>query len=243
MVLCPEFSFIQFNDTLDDCCCERPLEVKSLLDISFHVDIVSPSGSRVVTISITDISGKIILHNIKFVGYEGWLTFPSTDLSEILADQDCFRFMIEDTIGNADYSNVFIFSCHTDWVLVNYSSKITKYFPFAFGESMKLRLPIEIINRNPKTETEEYTDANGRINNPYKTRRDVYKLNVDYSPVEFHKKIQVMLMHDVFIDGVEINETGDYEINYGESIHVNNRYLYMASTEVSEQEILLMRNY
>lgn len=348
MVLCPEYSFIQFSDTFNDCCCERPLEVAEASELSFYVDYgdkvaitapLVPGGFGIVSgvptfinmllykrtpnsgpdiinleevydyyytgdvlivdtvtqelygvvyldsllniigyeapvgfhenvlltippnakylvgcscykevliekalkndLDLCDISGDTI-HEIGKIS-EGWVT-PDIDLSGYLACEDCFRFKARTGTG-IYYSNVFIYNKKSNNPLIKYSSTSNSFFPFTEGKFNSVRLPIEIVNRNPNTETEEYVDANGRINNPYKTRRDVYKLNVDYSPVDFHKKIQVMLMHDVFIDGIEINETGDYEINYGESIRVNNRYLYMASTEVSEQDILMMRNY
>lgn len=239
MVLCPEYSFVQFDDILDDCCCERPLEVAEASDLSFYV------LGNITRFCLCNISGDIIT---EMDVQNGWIT-PDIDLSEYLACDDCFRFLVvvQDPITPIAtinyYSNIFIYNKKSENPLVKYSSSNNSFFPFTEGKFNSVRLPIEIINRNPNTETEEYVDANGRINNPYKTRRDVYKLNVDYSPVDFHKKIQVMLMHDVFIDSIEINETGDYEINYGESIRVNNKYLYMASTEVSEQDILMMRNY
>jgi len=233
MVSCPEYSFVEFNDDLDDCCCDIPLEVAEASDLSFYA-----SSDNITKLCLCNVSGDIILEmDIQ----NGWI-IPNIDLSEYLACDDCFRFLIIDNNVNY-YSNIFQYNIKSDNPLVKYSSPNTSFFPFTEGKFNSIRLPIEMINRNPKTETEEYVDANGRIHNPYKLRRDVYDLNVDYSPVDFHKKIQVMFMHDVIIDDIDVNETGDYQINYDESIFENGTYLYRASTEASEQKILLMRNY
>lgn len=233
MISCPKYSFVQFNDNLEDCCCDIPLEVAEGSDISFYI-----SSDAAIQMYLCNISGDIITQIENIVS--GWI-LPNIDLSEFLACKDCFRFMIiENNIKY--YSNIFIYD-DTSHLLVSYNSTNSSFFPFSEGSFNSLRLPIELLNKNPKTETEEYIDANGWIHNPFKLRRDVYDLNVNYSPVDFHKKIQVMLMHDVVIDDIHVNETGDYQIDYEESIFENGTYLYRASTEVSEQDILLMRNY
>ncbi len=234
MIIAPKYSFVQFNDNLNDCCCNIPLEVAESSDISFYI-----SSDATIKLYLCNISGDIITEIENTVS---WWINPTIDLSEYLACKDCFRFLIiENNISY--YSNIFIYDIDTKHTLVNYNSTNISFFPFSEGSFNSLRLPIELLNRNPKTETEEYIDANGWIHNPFKLRRDVYDLNVNYSPVDFHKKIQVMLMHDVIIDDTPVNETGDYQIDYDESIFDNGTYLYRASTEVSEQDILLMRNY
>lgn len=349
MITCPEYSFIQFNDNLDDCCCTIPLEVAESSDLSFYLDI--PVTYQELDISLEDgaiiygfgkdtfvdaegykrtstlqpgiivydkskqyyYSGNIAQNYPKpifAVGYydgsmghlgnypirsygayqrlklnipdsciyivacsyksnpvievspnppvyicnlsgevlglygslvDGWLV-ADVILSDILACYDCFRLMIIDN-NVKYYSNVFQYNSHTSHPLVQFRSRNEAFFKYSENNFWSCRLPIELLSRNPKTETEEYIDANGWIHNPYKLRRDIYDLNVNYSPVGFHKKIQVMLMHNVTIDDIPVNETGDYQVDYEESVFENGTSLYRASTEVSEQDILLMRNY
>lgn len=344
MVVSPQYSFIQFSDTLDQCKCDSVLEVAELSELSFYieiglVDIVTktipgaidstanpidsatvynrtpigtddmikinlssslyysgkieseayrgvsyynsskqgiavdcgkiqtynkfkltiPDGASYIAscsfddlpalyelstdnkLFLCNISGDII-DEIQNIGSGGWIN-PQKNLSEYLACNDCFRLMII-TINGKYYSNIFQYNPDTIYPLVRYRSNISQYFPYGKDIWNSLRLPVLILNRNPKTDKEEYIDANGRIRNPFKQRRHQYDLDVDYNTVEFHEKLEVLLMHnEIYIEDIELNETGDYEINYDEVIVENNIKLYKASSEMSTQDILLMRNY
>ena len=234
MVTSPKYSFIQFGDILDDCQCDVQLEVAGASEVSFYI-----SAGNNIEMFICSISGDIIAQTKKIS--KGWIT-PDIDLSEYLACKDCFRFMIIEN-GVKYYSNVLIYDNKSSCPLVLYRSAANTFFPFREDTFNAVRLPIELVNKNPETETEEYVDANGWIHNTFKLRRDVYDLNINYCPIDFHKKIQVMLMHDVFIGDVFFSETGDYQIDYEEVLQEGKVNLYKASTKVSEQDILLMRNY
>lgn len=249
MVTNPKYSFIEFNSELDDCGCSHLIEVADASDLCFPVQVTAEDNvapPNRATVYICNISGDQIVEVTEYVNwltqFDQWISLD-INLEEYLACKDCFRIMIQVHRLGKYYSNPIMYNPDTKDPLVSFRSRIKTYFPFEDDLSYSLRLPIELINKNPKTETEEYIDANGVIHNPYKLRRDVYDLNVNYSSVEFHKKIQVMLMHDVTMDDIQVNETGDYQIDYEESIFDNGTYLYRASTEVSEQDILLMRNY
>lgn len=249
MLTTPQYSFIQFDKELIECNCSPILEVSELSDISFYAYFESnyhQLGNTLI-LNLCNISGDIITEITRIEHatnlYLAYFNFPDFDISKYLACGDCFRIMETNKDGTKCYSNIFSYDNESKGLLVSYYSEVRTYFPFYDGYRLYVRLPIEMANKNPKTETEEYIDANGHIHNPFKLRRDVYDLNINYSPVDFHKKIQVMLMHDVVIDDIQVNETGDYQIDYEESIHEGDSTLYKASTKVSEQEILLMRNY
>ncbi|MDR2003942.1 MAG: hypothetical protein LBQ74_12995 [Prevotella sp.] len=234
MILRPPYSFIQFSDELHGCRCAVRLEVAAANDLSFFV-----FSDHTMQLYLCDMSGDVIT---KIGDYpSGWI-IPDINLSAYLACKDCFRLMIVDN-DTMYYSDILIYDEKTDHPLVVYRSKNTSFFPFVADTYCSVRLPIDLINENPSTDSEEYTDANGRIHNPYKMRRQQYDMRVNYCPVDFHKKIEVMLMHDVTIDDKEIIETGDYEIDYDNELEEGDSKYYKASTEVSAQDVLMMRNY
>lgn len=248
MLKAPKYSFIQFDKEIVECDCSTILEVSELSDISFYAYFQSDyhEPGNVLTLYLCDISGNIITEIYHFSASNlglAYFNFPDFDLSKHLACGDCFRIMETNKDSTKCFSNVLLYDNKTRGLLVSYYSNVNTYFPFFDDLRLYIRLPVELVNKNPKTEIEEYIDANGFIHNPFKLRRDVYDMNVNYCPVDFHKKIQVMLMHEVIIDDISVNETGDYKIDYEELMHQGDITIYKASTEISEQDILLIRNY
>lgn len=218
-----------------------PDEAEYLAACSYGSDPVIETASEVdMDMYLCDITGHIIT-SIGIVD-RGWIT-PDVELSDYIACGDCFRLMIIEA-GIKYYSNPFKYNPSTNHPLIKFRSKNETYFPYDENHYMTVRLPIILLNKSPKTDSEEYIDANGRIRNPFKQRRFQYELNIDFMPDDFHDKMMVMLMQEeIFIDDIEVNETGDYEINYEDELKEKKRKLHKASTEVSTQDILLMRNY
>lgn len=239
----PEYSFIQFNKEIDCCDCEMVLEVAKSSDISFYI-----FTSHGFNAYLVDVSGNVIseLRSLSVYGALNGANITindNTELSENLACGECFRIKLDNGF-DIFYSNVFIYNPDTNHSLVMFVSENKTYFPFQDGRWMSLRLPVRLANRNPSTEKEEYIDSNGRIWNPYKQRRNKYDLETDYSTDDFHKKLEVILLHDnIMIDDLEINETGDYQINYEDELVENRIKLYKATSEISTQEVTRMRNY
>lgn len=97
MITAPEYSFVQFYDSLNDCCCTVPLEVAEASDLSFYA-----SSDNITRFCLCDVSGYILTEmDIQ----NGWIS-PNIDLSQYLACDDCFRFLIIDNNVNY-YSNIF----------------------------------------------------------------------------------------------------------------------------------------
>lgn len=238
MIALSEYSFIQFSADTDNCCCDQILEVEDLSKLIFYIGLGSYKSH------ITTIYGDIIGSTNQFITSD-WSYVFLQELStyDLLACKDCFRIAIEETDGTMNYSNILLYNQDTDCSFVQFRSKNETYFKYSDDYYWSVWLPLEMVNRNPNTDAEEYVDANGWIHNPYKMRRGIYDLNVDYCPVDLHKKIEVMLMHDLIIDDIEVNETGEYQVDYEEFIYEFKRNLYKASTEVSEQEVQMLRNY
>ena len=237
MIHTDTYSFIQFRTKAENCNCDLMPEVQELSELSFYV-----YSNANYNLYLCDVSGFILAEITRFD--RGW--FNSTfDLSTHLASQDCFRLMIKE--NNIEYfSNVFVYNCKSKHPLVEYrSDEKNDFFPFAHGKGNSLRLPVDLSKRSTRTEKEEYIDANGRINNPVIKRRDVYDLKTDYLPDDIHAKIEIMLMQEkIFIDDIEVVETGDYSIEYDDEIETDNGILlHRASTKVSSQNVAMMRNY
>jgi len=218
---------------------EIPKDAVFLVSCSYQTDPVIEISSK-AALFLCDISGQVIA-SIGGIS-RGWTTL-NVELSDYIACGDCFRLLVIES-DVSYYSNTFLYNPTTNHSFLTFRSDNTSFFPFEPDKWMSLRLPIRLINRNSVTEKEEYIDANGHIWNPIKQRRDKYDLETDYSTDDFHKKLEIILLHEeILIDDMEINETGDYQINYEDELSENEIKLHKASSEISTHEVTRMRNY
>ena len=233
MITSPQFSFIQLSSEIP-CCCEVPLIVSNINDLMFYINadetfrigFASMAGDQ---LALTEIAANLGWYNLEF------------DPSLYFACGDCFRILIK-TATETYLSNVLMYDNDPiKSMLVQYKSTDETYFPFGANEA-RVRLPMILSNPNPITEKEDYTDANGVINNPFKTRRQKYELIIDYLPLDFHKKLQVALMHKLTINGMSVIESGDYKIDWDNMDSSSGNELVMAKTEISEQDIVILKN-
>lgn len=234
MITSPLFSFIQFSSDAP-CCCEYPIVVSGINDLRFYIDadevfqigLATMEGSEII---LTETPANLGWYNLMF------------DPADYFACGDCFKIMVK-TETETYLSNILTYDNDPlKSLLVQYKSTDETYFPFE-AEENRVRLPMILSSPNPVTEKEDYTDANGVINNPFKARRQKYELIIDHLPLDMHKKIQVALMHKVIIDGISMIETGDYKIDWDNMDSSSGNELMMAKTEVSEQEIVKLKNY
>ena len=233
MITTKQFSFIQFTG-ITPCCCDVPLVVSGINDVNYYIEADEP-----FKIGLSSQSGDtVILAAID--SNQGWFNLGFNP-ADYFACGDCFRILLK-TVNETYLSNVLIYDNDPDKsLLVQYSSTNGAMFPFGASEA-RVRLPMILSSPSAVTEKEDYTDANGVINNPYKSRRQKYELIIDYLPLDFHKKLQVALMHKITIDGISVIETGDYKIDWDNMDSSSGVELVMAKTEVSEQEIVMLKN-
>lgn len=233
MITTKQFSFIQFaSDNL--CCCDVPLVVSNMNDLNYYIE-----ADESFQIGLSNLSGGQLALSVN-QSNTGWFNLGFNP-ADYFACGDCFRILIK-TITKLYWSNLLIYDATPKKsLLVQYRSADETYFPFGENEN-RVRLPMILSSPNPVTEKEDYIDANGIINNPFKTRRQKYELIIDHIPIEMHKKIQVMLMHRLWVDGTRMIETGDYKIDWDNVDASSGIDLIMAKTEISEQEIVSLRN-
>ena len=232
MITTKQFSFIQFSSDVE--CCELPLVVSGINDINYYIE-----ADEAFKIGLASLAGDQ-LELSPANSAQGWHNL-AFDPALYFACGDCFRILIK-TASETYLSNILMYDNDpVKSLLVQYSSRNETIFPFGANEA-RVRLPIILSSPNPVTEKEDYTDANGIINNPFKTRRQKYELIIDYLPLDFHKKIQVALMHKITIDGISVVETGDYKIDWDNMDSSSGTELIMAKTDVSEQLIVVLKN-
>ena len=232
MITTKQFSFIQFSSDVE--CCEVPLVVSEINDINYYIE-----ANEVFQIGLASIAGdQLAISSANSA--KGWFNL-GFDPSLYFACGDCFRILIK-TATETFLSNVLMYDNDpVKSLLVQYKSTDETYFPFGANEA-RVRLPMILSSPNPITEKEDYADANGVINNPFKTRRQKYELIIDYLPLDFHKKLQVALMHKLTIDGLSVIESGDYKIDWDNMDSSSGNELVMAKTEISEQDIVILKN-
>lgn len=233
MITTKQFSFIQFTG-ITPCCCDIPLIVAGISDINYYIE-----ADESFKIGLCSQSGDLIVLS-EIDSNQGWFNLGFNP-ADYFACGDCFRILLK-TANESYLSNTLMYDNDPyKSLLVQYSSINNALFPFGQSEA-RVRLPMILSSPNPVTEKEDYTDANGVINNPFKSRRQKYELIIDYLPLDFHRKIQVALMHKVTIDGIALNETGDYKIDWDNTDSSSGIEQAMAKTEVSEQEIVMLKN-
>lgn len=223
---------MQLCESAQTCNCAI-LPVQQSSDIAFYL-----SGS-VKKIRVYDSTQKAI-HEEDFIKQHEWVRL-SVDLSKILACGDCFCFgFVENGSNDVYYSGLYLYDALSkNTALIEYWSASTDNFPFTDDKTKRnsVRLPIIVQSPQPVSESESYTDGNGRINFPFKTKRQKYNGTTDAMSEEQHIKFQIALMHDVLlIDGVEMSETGDYKIDWDTKDEANNTAT--ATFEVQEQNVI-----
>jgi|SRR5665647_220053 len=232
MITTKQFSFIQFSSDVE--CCETPLVVSGINDINYYIE-----ADVSFQFGLASMAGdQLALSPANSV--QGWFNL-GFDPSLYFACGDCFRILIK-TVTETYLSNVLMYDNDPiKSLMIQYKSTDETYFPFGANEA-RVRLPMILSSPNPITEKEDYTDANGVINNPFKSRRQKYELIVDYLPLDFHKKLQVALVHKLTIDGLSVIESGDYKIDWDNMDSSSGNELIMAKTEISEQDIVILKN-
>ena len=233
MITTRPFSFIQFDQS-SQCLCDVPLIVSDIDDIKYYIE-----SDEQFKIGFASMSGDVIVLSDDDKS-QGWFNLVHNP-ELYFACGDCFRIILKNA-ENTLLSNLLRYDNDPDHtILLEYKSKDSSYFSFG-NNSNRVRLPMILSNQNPITEKEDYTDANGVINNPFKTRRQKYDLIIDFLPADFHKKLELALMHDITLDGISMIETGDYKIDWENVDQSTGIDLIMAKTEISEQEILTIKN-
>lgn len=232
MITTPQYSFMQLCESAQTCNCAI-LPIQQSSDISFYLSGVAKK------IRVYDLTMKAI-HEESFDKQHEWVRL-STDLSKILACGDCFCFgFVENGSDTIYYSGLFQYDAFSEnTALVEYWSASSNNFPYTADQTKRnsVRLPVIIQSPQPVSESETYTDGNGRINFPFKTKRQKYSGTTDFLSADQHVKFQIALMHDLLlIDGVEMSETGDYKIDWEGKNEEDNTAT--ATFEVQEQYVI-----
>jgi hypothetical protein len=235
MITTPQHSFIQLCETPQACACAM-LPVQQSGDIAFYL-----SGST-KEIRVYD-STMMSIHSESFIKSHEWVRL-SVDLSKILASGDCFCLgFVEEESEEVYYSNLFVYDAlSVNTSLVEYWGASTDNFPFEDDKAKlnSIRLPIIVKSPQPVSESESYIDGNGRINFPFKTKRQKYSGTTDFMTFDQHSKFQLALMHGLLrINGFEMSETGDYKIDWDGKNEEDNTAT--ATFEVQEQYIIKQR--
>lgn len=204
-----EFSFIGFNVAADSCGLQLPVNTVSDLRFFIPAEIVEPLGN----ISIISIDNIFI----RFCEYDfdnGFVSLKNTSISDLT----CFYFSFE--YASEYRSNIFRYvSDITETTLIKYLC-YEPQFGFAYNISNsynQVRLPILIKNPQFPQEDKVYIDGNG-VRRLISSKIDKeYELETEYIPQDWHEKLIIALSHDeVYFDGVRLQKSAAYEIDYEE---------------------------
>lgn len=201
-----EFSFYQFSQTIESGSdyCDIALSVCFGSDIAFFVE------EAIVGISYCTMSGDVI-KSATNVG-SGMFVKLTDDLSEILANGDCFRIKV-----NNYFSNIFRYVSGDETSLLEYRCNESQFgFNYnATEEKNKVRLPIRLYNPKYPQDEKVYIKSTGDRKVLYAKIDKEWNLETEYMPELIHEKIIVALSHDlVLIDGEKVTKSDTYEIDW-----------------------------
>ena len=220
-----EFSFIGFDVTDDGCNLQLPINAVS--DLRFFVN------DLLTGINIVDLDGA----TIRACSYDfdsGFVKLKTTSISDLT----CFRFSFV-YAGGSYLSNLFRYvSDITETALVKYLCYEAQFgFDYTITNSYnQVRLPILAKNPNYPQEDKVYVDANGSRRLLFSKVDKEYDLETEYITEDWHEKLVIAIGHDeVYFDGVRLQKSAPYEINYDEfdELPCGTR-LYKASAKLSK---------
>ena len=202
-----EFSFIKFGVADDGCNLQLPINAAT--DLKFFVDDDEFSNVALLT------SAGVFIRNITYLYSNGWITITGGTIN----DQTCFRIGL---LYGSTYtsSNLFRYVADiSETTLVKYLC-YEPQFGFAYDISNsynQVRLPILIKHPQFPQEDKVYIDGNG-VRRLISSKIDKeYELETEYIQQDWHEKLIIALSHDeVYFDGVRLQKSAAYEIDYEE---------------------------
>ncbi len=225
-----QFSFIQFNDTIDEEC-DIALPISLATDLAFFFDDIDTIqyatkdgtvlGSATFTVDASFIFAKLTgsLHGSLLLG-------------------DCFRLKVVDKSASVWYSNLFRLQLADQTTLLKYYCEEPQFdFEYDISNSYnQLRLPIRIYEPQYPQKENVYIDTMGNRTVLFSKVDIEYLLETEYIPKEWHEKIIIALSHDhVLIDGVSMTKTEEYKINWDEYIDTDcNTRLTKGATKLQQ---------
>lgn len=228
-----EYSFIQFGVADDGC--ELQLPINAASDLKFFVDNDALTNVALLT------KESVFVRNITYTKTDNWITITAGTIN----DQACFRIGL---LYGASYtaSNLFRYVATAETTLVKYLCYELQFgFDYTVTNSYnQVRLPILIKNPQFPQDDVVYTDGNG-VSRLISSKIDKeYILETEYMPEDWHEKLVVALAHDeVWFDGVRLQKSAEYEINYDEydELPCGTR-LYKASAKMKKNTTIRNNN-
>jgi len=205
-----EFSFVTFTPTIP-IGCDIAIPINAPSDLAFFYETVKTMvycdklGTELGAASYTADASK------KYVILSG--DFPT--------GIDCFRLKITNILDVVFYSNLFRISELTETSLLKYSCNEAQFgFDYDIADSFnQLRLPIRLYNAQYPQKENVYIDSIGSRHVLYSKIDIEQLLETEYIPQSWHEKLIIALAHDnVWIDGVAMTKSNEYEIEWDEYI-------------------------
>lgn len=207
-----EFSFIKFGVADDGC--ELQLPINAVSDLRFFIPETVDTDA-LIGIDIVDIE-NILIRACEYDFTDGWCMLKNTSISDLT----CFKFNFKYAGQDVIYSNLFRYVADTtETTLVKYLCYEPQFgFDYDISNSYnQIRLPIIIKKPQFPQEDKVYIDGNG-VRRLISSKIDKeYELETEYIPEDWHEKLIIALSHDeVYFDGVRLQKSAAYEIDYEE---------------------------
>lgn len=243
MIESPKFSFITFTPLGEDKdpACSDSLETLSVIsasDLAFQLHLILSVAitSVKLELSIQSHSGVNLFKksfgsclqytNDDSNAYVFFVTLNDVDISEIIPEGECFRFLAEITTNSSTFSarsNLFRFSptCeHTTLIEYRCDESYALGFYYCSNLYNRIRIPARLSKPQPKEESNIYVKHNGQRKVLSASISKEYELDTEWMSEEFHDRLAIALSHDsVLLDGKLLTKSTSYDIGWEEVIH------------------------
>jgi len=240
-----EFSLVTISSSI--LTCVQPLPLNAFSDLLFYVatrEIVSLSycdltSTEIVAGTFTDT--EITEDELQYITLTG--SMPNN-----LKTGNCFVIKLTDAHATEFYTNPFYYESDTvKTSLLEYGCDESQFgFEYGTTKAFPNKVRLKVLLQYPAFPQEEkiYIDGNGVRHLLYSKIDREYNLQTEYFTVDMHEKIIIALSHDtVKFNGLQLQKTGAYEINYENEDQLScGTYIYQASAKLTKNTTLRNNN-
>jgi hypothetical protein len=252
MITAPQFSFVSFEHDAP-----YSLPVRQWGDLSFQIE----ENEGISFFSLETADGIIIQELYEVTGYFHPISYNSENgMSTYLCVPvfdceipECFRigfYRRQWDWGINGWRTILLGrTCRFHRDTSRYTSRVTyicdgSEFGWTYRANTHLnrvRLPLYLKEPQFPQKDEIYNMWSGRKVTIWASIEREWELETDYLPASLHEKLVVALSHDsVWIDGVLLTKTGDYKIDWKDTLELGGLPCAKASCKMSEN--LVHRN-